>query len=42
MRDLIQLTGPLRRTRHGNVFERALHQRLAGIRAKDASIWTAL
>jgi aminoglycoside phosphotransferase (APT) family kinase protein len=42
MRDLVQLTGPLRRTRHGNVFERVLHQRLAGIRARDTSTWTAL
>lgn len=42
MRDLVQLTGPLRRTRRGSVFERVLHQRLAGIRAQDASVWTAL
>jgi hypothetical protein len=42
MRDLVQLTGPLRRTRCGSVFERVLHQRLAGIRARDTSIWTAL
>jgi hypothetical protein len=42
MRDVVQLTGPLRRTRHGSIFERVLHQRLTGIRARDASVWTAL
>ena len=42
MRDLVQLTGPLRRTRPGTVFEDVLRQRLAGIRARDTSTWTAL
>jgi hypothetical protein len=42
MRDLVQLTGPLRRARHGGIFERVLHQRLTGIRARDTSTWTAL
>jgi aminoglycoside phosphotransferase (APT) family kinase protein len=42
MRDLVQLTGPLRRTRRGNIFERVLRQRLGGIRTRDTSVWAAL
>jgi hypothetical protein len=43
MRDLMQITGPLRRARPGNVFERALRQRLAGMRNGDSGAsWTAL
>ena len=43
MRDLVQLTGPIRRARHSGPHRRALRQRLDSLRCKDAtSIWTAL
>ena len=42
MRDLVQLTGPLRRARLGTVFEQVLRQRLTGIRDHDDRPWIAL
>lgn len=42
MRDLVQLTGPLRRARPGNIFGRALRQRIIGLRTRDPATWTAL
>jgi hypothetical protein len=42
MRDLMQLTGPLRRASHGTVFEQALRQRLDGLRTGQPAIWTSL
>ncbi len=43
MRDLVQLTGPIRRAHDGGRYRQALRQRLDGLRAGDTStIWTAL
>jgi len=43
MRDLVQLTGPIRRAAKGNVFAAALAQRLGDVRAgRRDTIWTAL
>jgi len=43
MRDLVQLTGPLRRAGDGPDFAAALHQRLDGIRSGDMrAVWRAL
>ena len=43
MRDLVQLTGPLRRARHSHRHREALHERLSAIRAGDTtSTWLAL
>jgi len=39
MRDLVQVAGPLRRAAHNATFDRALRQRLAGIRADDRDPW---
>jgi len=42
MRDLMQLTGPLRRASPGNAFEAALRQRLDGIRSGRPAVWRPL
>jgi hypothetical protein len=42
MRDLMQITGPLRRARPGNVFAAALRQRLTGCMRHDETHWVAL
>lgn len=43
MRDLVQLTGPIRRARHSGPHRRALRQRLDSLQCGDTtSIWTAL
>ena len=43
MRDLVQLTGPIRRARGSDPHRRALRQRLDSLRCEDTtSIWTAL
>jgi aminoglycoside phosphotransferase (APT) family kinase protein len=43
MRDLVQLTGPLRRARDSPTFDAALQQRLNGIRhGNTQAIWRAL
>lgn len=42
MRDLVQLTGPLRRASDGQEFKTALQQRLSSMRAGDARVWRAL
>ena len=43
MRDLAQISGPLRRAAHSPPHARALHQRVAGLRAGDTTtVWTAL
>jgi aminoglycoside phosphotransferase (APT) family kinase protein len=42
MRDLVQLTGPLRRTGDRPEFAAALHERLTGIRLGDDHVWRAL
>jgi hypothetical protein len=43
MRDLVQLTGPIRRARDSESHRRALRQRLDNLRCEDTtSIWTAL
>jgi hypothetical protein len=43
MRDLVQLTGPIRRARDSDPYRRALRQRLDGLRCGDTtSIWRAL
>jgi hypothetical protein len=43
MRDLVQLTGPIRRARDSEPHRRALRQRLDSLRCGDTtSVWTAL
>jgi hypothetical protein len=43
MRDLVQLTGPIRRARDSDRHRRALRQRLDSLRCGDTtSIWRAL
>jgi hypothetical protein len=43
MRDLVQLTGPIRRARDSDPHRRALRQRLDSLRCGDTtSVWTAL
>jgi Phosphotransferase enzyme family len=43
MRDLVQLTGPIRRASNSELHHRALRQRLDSLRSEDTtSIWTAL
>ena len=43
MRDLVQLTGPIRRARDSDPHRQALRQRLDSLRCGDAtSVWTAL
>ncbi len=42
MRDLMQITGPLRRARDGSVFAEALRQRLDGIRSGSGETWRGL
>jgi hypothetical protein len=43
MRDLVQVTGPLRRATTSPTYARALHQRIDGIRTADTeAVWTAL
>jgi len=43
MRDLVQLTGPIRRASAGGAYVHVLRQRLDGLRAGDtASVWIAL
>jgi hypothetical protein len=42
LRDLMQLTGPLRRATPGSLYERALQQRLTGIQACSSGVWQPL
>jgi len=42
MRDLMQLTGPLRRATPGSRYEQALRQRLEGIRSGSTTVWHPL
>jgi hypothetical protein len=42
MRDLMQITGPLRRAQHGDVFRSALRQRVLGAMRRDDTPWVAL
>jgi Phosphotransferase enzyme family len=43
MRDLVQLTGPIRRARHSEPHRQALRQRLGSLRCGDTTtVWTAL
>lgn len=39
MRDLVQIAGPLRRAPHNATFERALRQRIAGVKTGDRARW---
>ena len=42
MRDLVQLSGPIRRARAGNRYESALRQRLDSLLAEDSVTWIGL
>lgn len=42
MRDLVQLTGPIRRARDSVPYRQLLRQRLGSLRAGDATTWTAI
>jgi hypothetical protein len=42
MRDLMQITGPLRRAHPGTVFQAALRQRVLGLMRSDDTPWVAL